>query len=169
MTQEQQARDPSPPTATDSIAVIQADPDQAELVAPLFDAYRQFYGHQSDPDGARNFLRERLENNESVIFLALIERDGAPTPVGFAQLYPIFTSTGMRPKWLFNDLFVVPEARRLGVGRVLLLHARDYAAQTGAASLTLQTAVTNAAAQALYESLGWARDTEFYTYNLPLS
>lgn len=164
MTQANQDRD----VASDSIAIIQADPEHVDLIAPLFDGYRQFYGRASDLEGARTFLRERLENNESVIFLALVERDGQPIPTGFTQLYPLFTSTGMRAKWLLNDLFVAPAMRGLGVGRVLLQHAREYAAETGAASLSLQTAVTNTAAQALYESLGWRRDTEFYTYNLPL-
>jgi|SRR5579884_1636795 len=161
MAQEQEQAD-------EDVAVVQVDPDQVDLVAPLFDGYRQFYGRASDLAGARAFLGERLENNESVIFLALIERDGQAVPVGFTQLYPIFTSTGMRRTWLLNDLFVAPDARGLGVGRALLTHARDYAAETGAAGLTLQTAVTNTAAQALYESLGWTRDVEFYTYNLAL-
>lgn len=34
--------------------------EQVDLVAPLFDAYRQFYGQPPDLDGARRFLAERL-------------------------------------------------------------------------------------------------------------
>jgi ribosomal protein S18 acetylase RimI-like enzyme len=36
----------------------------------------------------------------------------------------------------------------------------------GAVRLTLSTEVTNDAAQSLYESEGWKRQTEFYVYNL---
>jgi ribosomal protein S18 acetylase RimI-like enzyme len=44
--------------------------------------------------------------------------------------------------------------------------ARQYASARGADRLTLETAITNRAAQALYEDLGYARSEEFYTYNL---
>ena len=137
-------------------------------MAPLFDAYRQFYGSETDIEGATDFLTERLGNNESVIFLALIGEGEQATPVGFTQLYPLFSSTRMKSLWLLNDLFVAPESRRFGVGRTLLEHARDLAMESGAAGLMLETAVDNTPAQALYESLGWVRETKFYTYNLEL-
>ena len=74
----------------------------------------------------------------------------------------------MKPYWLLNDLFVAPGSRRSGVGRALLEHARLFAEENGAAGLMLETAVDNIPAQALYESLGWVRETKFYTYNLEL-
>lgn len=137
-------------------------------MAPLFDAYRQFYRSAPDIEGATDFLSERLGNNESVIFLALIEEGERQTPIGFTQLYPLFSSTRMKPLWLLNDLFVAPEWRRLGVGRTLLEHVRLFGIESGAAGLMLETAVDNTPAQALYESLGWVRETQFYTYNLEL-
>ncbi|PYE56365.1 GNAT family N-acetyltransferase [Deinococcus yavapaiensis] len=147
-----------------SLHVLRADPSHLDLLAPLFDGYRQFYGQASDLGGARAFLAERLENKESVIFLALDER----VPLGFTQLYPSFTSVGMRRIWILNDLFVAPLGRRRGVGQALLQRARQHAAETGVARLTLSTAVDNLGAQALYEANGWTRDEGFYTYNLPL-
>lgn len=90
------------------------------------------------------------------------------TAVGFAQLYPSFSSGQARSIFILNDLFVVPANRRLGVGRLLLGAAADFGRKAGAASLTLATAVSNTPAQSLYESAGWNRDTEFYTYHLPL-
>jgi ribosomal protein S18 acetylase RimI-like enzyme len=152
----------------DGVTIIQVDVEEVELVAPLFDAYRQFYGQAPDLDGATDFLTERLGNNESVVFLALAGSVELQTPVGFTQLYPLFSSTRMRPIWLLNDLFVAPTARRAGVGRALLQHARLFAEESGAAGMMLETAVDNAAAQALYQSLGWVRETQFYTYNLAL-
>jgi ribosomal protein S18 acetylase RimI-like enzyme len=47
-------------------------------------------------------------------------------------------------------------------------HARQFAIQTQADRLILETATDNFAAQRLYESLGWKREQEFYTYYLPL-
>ena len=36
----------------------------------LFDQYRSFYHKESDIEGAENFLKERLENQDSEIFVA---------------------------------------------------------------------------------------------------
>jgi len=113
-------------------------------------------------------IAERLQRGESVVFLALLEEGGGSYPAGFIQLYPLFTSTQMRRTWLLNDLFVAPEARRRGVGRVLMEQARRFAEENGAAEMMLQTAVTNTAAQALYESLGRRQDNEHLAYTLPL-
>ena len=39
-------------------------------IAALFDDYRVFYGQPSDKSVALEFITQRLENNESVIFFA---------------------------------------------------------------------------------------------------
>jgi GNAT superfamily N-acetyltransferase len=132
--------------------------ERLELIAPLFDAYRQFFGRASDLDGARRFLDKRLSRGESVIF-AVVEGERA---LGFTQLYPSFSSVSMRPIWILNDLYVAEDARRRGVGARLLSAARDYALRTGTARLVLATAVTNTKAQELYERDGWRRDTTFF-------
>lgn len=135
------------------------------LLVPLYDGYRQFYRQPSDPVLAENFLRDRLTRGDSVIFLAEDE-SGA---LGFTQLYPIFSSISAAPAWVLNDLFVSPGARRSGAGRALLERARQHGIETGARWLSLSTGRENREAQALYEKLGWVRDTEYYHYELPLS
>lgn len=146
--------------------VRQAGPGDVEQLAPLFDAYRQFYQQSSDVALARDFLAERLSRAESVVFVA--ERDGRA--VGFVQLYPLFSSTAARPRrlWLLNDLFVSPDVRGGGVGRALMERARRLAEETGAVGLELVTAVTNRGAQRLYESLGYRLDDGFLRYELGL-
>lgn len=145
--------------------LVQIHVEQVDLVAPLFDAYRQFYGRATDLAGARRFLVERLDRDESVIF-AIVEEGQA---LGFTQLYPSFSSVSMKPIWILNDLFVAEEGRRRGVGASLLAAACDYALQTGAVRLELSTAVTNTKAQSLYEREGWRLNREFlhYDYELP--
>jgi len=132
-----------------------------DRVVPLFDAYRQFYGQGSDLDGARRFLIERTERQESVILIA-----GDDT--GFAQLYPCFSSVRMQPTMILNDLFVRPEARSRGIGAALLHAACDVAREGGAARLSLSTAVDNSAAHALYVRAGWQRDAQFHTYAIAI-
>ncbi|OPA81277.1 GNAT family N-acetyltransferase [Paenibacillus selenitireducens] len=142
-----------------------AELEQVEQVAKLFDQYRVFYGQASDLAGARQFILERLENKESVIFIAF---DGSEeqSAVGFVQLYPSFSSVSMKRVWILNDLFVVSEARGQGTGRQLMSAARDFAKSNGAKGLSLTTAHDNLTAQSLYESLGYIRDEHFLTYEL---
>jgi GNAT superfamily N-acetyltransferase len=146
------------------VAVRQATLPDLEHIVPLFDAYRQFYRQPADPEGARRFLRDRLEHNQSTIFLA-VDRDRA---IGFTQLYPSFSSGAMKPILVLNDLYVSPDARRQGTGAALLEAAADFGRRTGVARLSLQTELTNSTAQSLYERMGWKRDTVFCTYQLGL-
>lgn len=142
-----------------------AIPEDAALIAPLFEAYRQFYEQPADADAALAFITARLERGESVILLAR-RPDGSA--LGFCQLYPSFCSVLAAPVYVLYDLFVVPDARRLGVGRALLLAAEAHARATGHARMDLTTARDNLRAQALYESLGWVRDEVFLTYTRTL-
>jgi ribosomal protein S18 acetylase RimI-like enzyme len=133
-----------------------------DVVAPLFDGYRQFYGRTSDEPLARAFLREHLARKESVILLA--EAEGGA--VGFAQLYPSFTSVGAARIWILNDLFVSSGSRHKGIASLLLERAAAFAKETGAVRLSLATNVANLAAQALYDRHGWKKDTEFFYYHI---
>lgn len=149
---------------TPEVEVRQATVADLDLLAPLFDAYRQFYRWPSEPDRGRRFLLERFEHNQSVIFLAL---EGTAA-VGFTQLYPSFSSGSMARIFVLNDLFVAPEARRRGAGEALLRAAAEYGRRVGALRLVLSTELTNATAQRVYERLGWKRDTVFCVYELRL-
>jgi ribosomal protein S18 acetylase RimI-like enzyme len=147
------------------VHVRRATPGDAERVAPLFDAYRQFYGLAPDLALSRRFIAERLERDESIVLLAQTA-DG--TSLGFAQMYPTFSSLRAARVFVLYDLFVAPAARRHGVARRLMEAAVGEARAAGAVAISLQTARTNRAAQRLYESLGWKRDEEFLEYGLAL-
>jgi ribosomal protein S18 acetylase RimI-like enzyme len=137
----------------------------ASRIAPLFDAYRQFYGLPSDRPLAQRYLAERLALGESVVLVAEAT-DG--TPLGFVQMYPTFSSLHASRVFVLYDLYVDAAARRGGVARRLMEAAVHEARAAGAVALTLQTAKSNLAAQRLYESLGWRRDEEFREYGLTL-
>lgn len=145
--------------------IHQASLADLDSLAPLFDGYRQFYGQPADLGKARSFLAERIERGESLILLA---RDEAGAGAGFTQLYPLFSSVRAVRTWLLNDLFVASASRRRGVAAALLKAAAEQARERGAASLSLSTALDNAPAQALYESLGWRRESGFCEYSLGL-
>lgn len=143
-----------------TMTVHRAGPADLDALAVLFDAYRQFYEQAPDLHGARAFLGARLANDESVIFIA---RDDAGA-AGFTQLYPLFTSVGMRRLWLLNDLYVAADRRRGGAARLLMDAARAHAIETDASGIMLETQKTNAPARALYEKLGYRQfeTTDFW-------
>jgi ribosomal protein S18 acetylase RimI-like enzyme len=148
-----------------NIFVRRASLADLEQIVPLFHAYRQFYGEAHNLALAREFLRERMQQDQSVIFLACGSSSSA---AGFTQLYPSFSSASAQRIFILNDLFVDPAVRRSGVGRALLEAAADFGRNAGAARLTLSTAHANSSAQSLYEATGWLRDEKFRSYHLAL-
>jgi len=146
------------------IQIRQATFADLDILAPLFDAYRQFYQQASDVAAAYEFLKERFSHGESVIFLAF-EGDQA---LGFTQLYPSFSSVSMARVFILNDLFVAHAGRRKGVATQLMQAALDYAKALGAVRVSLTTATDNANAQATYDAMGWQRDTRFIHYDFQL-
>lgn len=142
------------------IKIVRASKEQLEDVVSLFDAYRVFYKMQSDTSAARLFLSQRIQQNESAIFLAYIEG----VAVGFTQIYPMFSSVSMQPLFVLNDLYVQPSFRGQGIGEQLLLVGKQYTIDHKGKSLILETGMDNPA-QHLYERLGWKKDTEYYHYS----
>ena len=65
--------------------IRKAIPKDIGLLSILFDQYRIFYQQTSDIPGAKEFLTERMQQNDSAMFVAF--RDGKM--IGFTQLYPI--------------------------------------------------------------------------------
>ncbi|MED3962617.1 N-acetyltransferase family protein [Bacillales bacterium AN1005] len=144
--------------------IFQATMEDLDGVANLFNLYRTFYQQESDLEGAKNYIKERINKGESIIFVVKDEQNY----LGFTQLYPTFSSISMKRAWILNDLYVDAQARKQGVGELLLHKAKEFAIETGAKSLSLSTAPDNYTAQRLYEKNGYEKDTTFYHYELGL-
>ncbi|MEK4651963.1 MULTISPECIES: GNAT family N-acetyltransferase [Niallia] len=145
--------------------ISQATKKDIEGVARLFNEYRMFYKREDDIVSAASYIKERIENSESVIFVV---QDGDDY-IGFTQLYPTYSSLSMKKIWILNDLYVQKRARKKGIGKMLLQQAKEYAKNNGANSLSLSTAVDNLTAQRLYEKNGYKKDTQFFHYELDLN
>lgn len=144
--------------------VRQAVLSDLEALVPLFDDYRQFYGCTSDVGAVREFLLARFNHGESFLFIAYEDE----TPVGFTQLYPSFSSVSLARTFILNDLFVSEQARRSGVASKLMSAAVEFARASRAVRVSLSTAMTNEAAQALYQYAGWKRDEQFFVYHFSI-
>lgn len=142
---------------------------ECNLVVDLFNKYRIFYQQPSDLQLANDFIQERLDNNESVIFVAFIQKEDETIPVGFTQLYPGYSSSRAIRYWILNDLYVEKEFRLQGTGEALIKAAYEFAKSTGGKFVELSTATDNYTAQRLYEKMGFEKqepDTRFLNYRI---
>ncbi|MEX0273196.1 MAG: N-acetyltransferase family protein [Flavobacteriaceae bacterium] len=128
-------------------------------LAPLFDAYRVFYGQKPNIKAAVDFLIERFKNKDNVVFIAYHKGKA----VGFTQLYTTYSSVSMQAFYILNDLYVDMEYRNKGIGEALLGRAQEQCTRMDYKGLALETAVDNPA-QKLYERLGWKKDSHCFHY-----
>ncbi len=146
------------------VTVERAARGDLDTLLPLVGAYRTFYKQVPDLRREREFLRRRLEDGTSTIYLARDERGAA---VGFVQIFQAYSTVRLGPSLILEDLFVVPTARKMGVARRLLQRASELARDVGAVNMFLETATDNVGARAVYERAGWTREGHFLKYNAP--
>ena len=128
----------------------------------LFNSYRVWYKKESDTDGARKFLEERIDNRDSHIYVCEEEN----VLLGFVQLYPLFSSTRMNKLWLLNDLFVNAESRGKGISVKLIDKAKELVRKSGACGMFLETDKTNTIGNQLYPKTGFKKNkiSNFYEW-----
>ena len=143
------------------VTIRRATAGDAEGIAKLFDDYRLFFGEPSDLSLAQDFIADRLRHTESVIFFAQTSEEQC---VGFAQLYPSFSSVSAGRVWILNDLFVTESARGMGIGTKLLGEIKAFGSDSNAKSILVETTSSNTGAQKLYETTGYQEvaDRIFY-------
>jgi len=146
------------------MTVSKATLHDIEPLSVLFDEYRIFYKKESELQNIKAFLSERINNSDSVIFVAK-SADG--DLMGFVQLYPLFSSTRMKRLWLLNDLYVNPRFRGLNVSVMLIDNSKQLARETNSAGLLLETAKSNTIGNNLYLKTDFSLDTDhnYYSWN----
>lgn len=140
--------------------IQQLTEDEGMKIAPLFNAYRLFYEQQSNEEAAIEFITERLQNKESIIFAAKMDNQY----VGFTQLYPTFSSVAMKRAYILNDLYVEKSYRKNGIAQALMEAAFEFAEKQNARFIALETGVNNTTAQALYEKMGMTLEDDMQRY-----
>ena len=145
------------------MSIVKASRQHITEVSRLFDLYRQFYHCDPDLDLATQFITERIERQESDIFVAMSDTGAS----GFVQLHPSFCSVDAVKIYILYDLYVDANCRKTGLGESLMNQATQWAIENGAARLDLLTAHDNVAGQRLYEKLGYKKVNEdFFAYSL---
>ncbi|WP_445115888.1 GNAT family N-acetyltransferase [Acinetobacter sp. WZC-1] len=141
--------------------VRRATLEDLHQLAVLFDEYRQFYGTSSNIKESFNFLKQRFENKESVIFVHVKD----DTFTGFVALYLGFSSISCSTYYILDDVYVTPVYRRQGSARQLIDTAILFARHEDALRISLETHRNNYQSHQLYEQMGFVKDEEFQTYH----
>ena len=126
-------------------------PDRDE-VASLIGAFRDYLDGDVPTDGEIAAALDHLLDDPATEILVA----GEPI-VGFAQVrFRHSVWTGSEDAWL-EDVFVLEDSRKAGIGRMLVEAAIGRARKRGGGRIQLETNAANEPAVDLYESLGFAR------------
>ncbi|MFL5833788.1 MAG: GNAT family N-acetyltransferase [Solirubrobacterales bacterium] len=132
------------------IEVRQATADDAEALARLLHDFNSEFDEPTPPvETIAGTLRRLLGTGEATALLAGEGPDG----LALLRFRPALWSEGAEA--YLQELYVVPPLRGRGIGRRLLEQAIEIAREKGADTIDLNTGETDAAARALYESMGF--------------
>jgi ribosomal protein S18 acetylase RimI-like enzyme len=124
-----------------------------------------FYKKPSNYEKHKAYLKERMENNEAIIYLAFDESN-PKAAIGFVLNYITFSSLALNKIIILNDLFVDSTTRKNGIGEKLIMQTIALANEIGSNLIRLRTAKNNIVAQGLYHKMGFVRDEVLYSYDL---
>jgi len=123
------------------------------------------YHHALDPqrymridnveEGYARFLGKEAGNPRAVVLCAADALSGAIIGYAYGTLEGRDYNALLEPHGALHDVLVDPEARRVGVGKHLVLETCRRLEALGAPRLLLHTAVQNGAAQALFKKVGF--------------
>ena len=132
-----------------------AGPDEADAVARLLIAFRDWYGRDDPPNESfHDGVRRLIERDDTDYLLAA----AAGEPGGVCQLrYRYGLWMAAEDCWL-EDLFVREEDRGAGLGDALVAKAIERARERGCGRIELDVSESNRAAWALYERMGFSAE-----------
>ena len=140
--------------------------EDLEVLAIMFDDYRQCYEQEPDVEAAKVFIKERLNSKDSFLLIAYDIIDGETVPAGFVQILPSFSSISMKKIFILNDLYVNPDLRKRGIAKLLINSAKQFTHDNKAGQLIIETRISNSSAQKLYDSVGFTKEGEHLFYYL---
>lgn len=106
------------------------------------------------PESRHGYSAEKLIQQGVTFFV--IYADGVPAGCGGVQFFADYAE--------LKRMYVRPRFRGLGLGKRMVTHLSEYAAERGVKVLRLETGVSQLEAISLYESFGFRRIPPFGDY-----
>ncbi|MCA1661626.1 MAG: GNAT family N-acetyltransferase [Novosphingobium sp.] len=147
-----------------SIAIRQATRADMPLIASLIRALAEYEGLSHAVRMEDGKLERHLFGERRHAEVLIGECHGAPR--GFALFFHNFSTFEGRPGLWLEDLFVMPEWRRSGLGRALLSEVARIAVERGCGRLEWSVLDWNMMAINFYRSLGARALTDWTTMRL---
>ena len=134
------------------------------VIAELIRGLARFEKLEQEVVMTEELLAAGLFGDRPYAEVVLAEDDGRP--VGFALFFHNFSTFLGRPGIYLEDLFVLPEQRGQGIGRMLLVHLARLAVERGCGRLEWAVLDWNRDAIKFYERLGARPNSEWTVYRL---
>jgi len=134
---------------------------------PLWDGYNAFYGRSGAtelPDDITLSTWSRFLDPAEPVHALVAESEGQL--LGLTHYLFHRSTISVVDSCYLQDIFTVPQARGMGVGRALIEAVYAKAREAGASRVYWQTHETNATAMKLYDNL--AEKSGFIVYRKPL-
>lgn len=148
--------------------IVAATADDVHDLLPLLRGYADFYGARPSDDALLAMSRALVQDSARDGVQLLARRASDREMAGFATVLWTWSTLSGARIGVMNDLFVRPESRGRGLGRMLLEACVQLCEQRGdIASLRWQTAPDNSTAQRLYDSVG-ARRSRWLDFDLDI-
>lgn len=139
--------------------VRKVEASDIEQLIILMTEFRMFYNQEPYQDELRTFIRNRINNKDSEIFVAVID----DKLVGYTQLFPSFSTINLCKIWILNDLYISATFRRKGIAAYLIETVFKFSEQNQIKHVWLLTGDDNTKAQELYKKKGFT-STNFKHY-----
>jgi GNAT superfamily N-acetyltransferase len=135
-----------------SVDIRPASEEDVELIYSLIVALAEYEQAPDQVVGTPELLRRWLFGDTPAAETVIAEVDGQPA--GFAMFHGTFSTWECQPGLWLEDLFVLPEQRRYGVGGKLLSHVAKVAVDRGYTRLGWAALDWNEMALSFYRKLG---------------
>jgi ribosomal protein S18 acetylase RimI-like enzyme len=137
-------------TAPPELTVRRAGSEDVAVIGRLLYDFNTEYDEPTPPPEALAVRFRELLARDTVVLLGGAGPDG----IAVMRFRPAIWTTEL--ECYLAELYVVPERRGHGLGRVLMNEAMDVARAEGATYMDLGTSEDDVAARRLYESLGFS-------------
>ncbi len=137
------------------ITIDAATDDDIDRIAGLFFADMVDLGVAPSQEAMRATVASIIEDTSDDRTMFVARDEGLVVGVVFANAFVSVKFAG-RSIWI-EELYVAPAARKRGIGRDLVTHMMQWAAERGFVGVNLEAYRMNTAASILYRSLGFRR------------
>ncbi|TFD67402.1 GNAT family N-acetyltransferase [Cryobacterium sp. Hb1] len=128
----------------------------------LFEGYSAFYERELTDQKALQVWSWIIDTNNALVGAVAVNDDG--DFVGFAHYRTVPRTLSGDLALFLDDLYVAEDARKHGVGSLLMEFTKTYARAHKLAQIQLVTAADNSTAQVLYDQL--RTRTDWVTYEI---